>query len=206
VSELAHDIYGVMFYYCLSANRRIPSGELCLVNSLQIHQILQTMNDFARRADTDKQYGDILTKINADIRTVYENTANAQAFISLQDLTEELCQRMNRQEESCARKLDRSELNNLQSLVQTVQTYKQFKDNTTESLAQMLANIRSHTEQIDALTISSNDTENRIRAISEEMRKFALKTECNALSKQLQHQQEQLNLCALREELRKVCG
>jgi hypothetical protein len=174
------------------------------VNSLQIHQILQTLPQYSKRTDTDRQYGDLLKKIELDVAGIYDYAASIQSLQTMQSLAEELCDRQRQNEEACSRKIDRSELGSLQSLVQTMHTYKGFKDDTLNSLALFRENTEAHARQLGQHHQELVELSAGLAAVGQKTSLLAEKEGVTALSRQLQDQLSMIKERATISDLRKV--
>lgn len=183
---------------------RISAGNLASSNFKQINFLAKLVSECATKLDLEVVRKDIsgtqfdLQVLRKDFNTslgVIDELSNSQYHQS---------NRISTLESSVAGKIDRSEVDHLQSLVAKVLLYDSFKTNTTVVLDQYqafrdqtLGRLEGHDQHLAAA-----DTE--LRLLGEGLSLTASKRDARALAQELQQHDELLKLCATKKELEEV--
>jgi len=180
---------------------RISAGNLASSNFKQINYLAKIVSECATKIELETQRKDLsatqwdLNVLRKDFDTslgVVDQLSNSQYSQS---------QRISSLESSVAGKIDRSEVDHLQSLVAKVLLYDAFKTDTTDALKQLHAFRLSALDRLSGLDKHQEVVGEEVRALHEGLSLTASKRDVKALALELQMHEDLIRLCASKEAL-----
>jgi hypothetical protein len=183
---------------------RYTSGELATSNFYQIQKVQQIMSRLITREEVEKQYHDLMSieHTNQDLQKKYQNII--QITNTINHSQTELLSQFQQQEIILQRKIDRSELHNLQSLTAKVIAFHEFQLSTESQLAslQTWRPIIDHQNQETQSTQQAMNTV--ILSIQQEIQKMASRRDLHAIAKELKNMDQRINLCTKEDHFLEV--
>lgn len=181
--------------------RRYTAGELASSNFFQIQKLQQVVAHCISRDEVEKQYRELM-KIEETNKRIQQNLAViSQITDDINVSQSNLLDQFHHQETILQRKLDRSELHQLQSLVTKVVSYDEFRERTERNMEHF-----SHFEKKTDRTLEShdktlNDVNARLDLLHIEVNKCASRRDLHVVAKELKLLSERVDLCATNADL-----
>eukprot|EP01032_Pedospumella_encystans_P025732 gene25732-29070_t len=182
-------------------NKKISAGNLASSNFKQINYLAKIVSECATKIELETHRKDLsvtqwdLNVLRKDFDTslgVIDQLSNSQYSQS---------QRISALESSVAGKIDRSEVDHLQSLVAKVLLYDAFKTDTTDALRQLHAFRLSALDRLGGLDKHQEVVDEEVRALHEGLSLTASKRDVKALALELQMHDDLIRLCATKDAL-----
>eukprot|EP01041_Mallomonas_annulata_P011012 gene11012-23007_t len=181
---------------CHIDNRSIGAGELATINYGKIQELISQSQIYVRRTEFDQK----ITLINHQNKTSFEEIYHWATPLDfthkLQDEHKSVLNRIHLIENILPSKIDRSELNHIESLTTRIELYSKFKDKTIQQIEYLES---SHNKQQELLKVQQSTIcklENDLKKIDIDIRKLAPKTEIRALAKDLNRIEKSLEIFA----------
>lgn len=183
---------------------RISAGNLASSNFKQINYLAKIVSECATKIELESHRKDLsatqydLTVLRKDFDAslgVIDQLSNSQYSQS---------HRISALESSVAGKIDRSEVDHLQSLVAKVLLYDAFKTDTTDALKQLHFFRLSALDRLGGLDKHQEEVDEEVRALHEGLTLTASKRDVKALALELQAHEDLIRLKAAKDELSQV--
>jgi hypothetical protein len=192
------------FSYAISLYFRVPAGELAAANYYQLQKLLKALSNYITKDDFSEHSGAIRV-LQANQEKYKDEIAQfLQILTLLQKETLEHQEILNLHESLLQNKLDKSELQGLQSLTKIMLLYESFK-NTTEQKLDDLSEFKQKTNNtVSKLEESSAEQAETILMINKELPKLATKKDIFIIAKELKEHSNRLDSCALASTLEEL--
>lgn len=180
---------------------RFTAGELATSNFFQIQKLQQIVSHCISRDEVEKQYRELMLIEETNKRIQKNLTVISQITDDLSASQTNLLDQFHHQETILQRKLDRSELHQLQSLVTKVVSYDEFREKTEKAIIHFSkfedkANIRLKDHDNDLESIHK-----QLDSLHVEVNKCSSRRDLHIVAKELKALSNRVDLCATNVDL-----
>lgn len=182
-------------------NNRFTAGELATSNFFQIQKLQQVVSHCISREEVEKQYKDLMTIEETNKRIQKNLVVISQITDEINASQSNLLDQFHQQEMILQRKLDRSELFQLQSLVTKVVSYDEFRERAEKSLLHLSEFEKSTIHKLGDHDQSIDNVHQQLDLLNIEISKCASRRDLHILAKELKLISDKVELCATKSEL-----
>ena len=176
-------------------NVTLPAGELSYINSVQIEQIMQSLQTYTTTKDINNTIENVINKFQDDINHISNNYAPITITNKLYQASTDISKRIYNIENTLLQKVDVSNLERIETLAAKLDTYENFRDIINNEIIHIKEELNTNSNNIYNNSNNIHDISQHITHISSDIKLCASRVDLRALAKVSDSHSKLLNTC-----------